>query len=251
MKNEQTIDEQLDEITTEVTGTTGRLKDFIKEISDHAPTIALIFVDLLAVVAEIRVYDAGMQITKSPWKAIGFVALSALPFYLGQLFWAYKLASIPQRIISALFVLGGLIIGALFGRFDLLLGIDAGLVNSVAMANMVPWMTGVYMLMTLGFILADERLQMEARLAIIKYRADYSKRKNSHLRDALKVMGEAQEERNNIRRAYGDAKVDKVSQQMGGGRREQPRQPNLNPTFAADVQNETERPLSGEKRERH
>src|SRR5574341_98342 len=54
---------------------------FSKLIPNYAVGIAFLVVDLLVLIAEYRVWDVGMKITNNNgWLAIGFVAVSALPF---------------------------------------------------------------------------------------------------------------------------------------------------------------------------
>lgn len=171
-------------------------------LSENAPAIVLVFVDLLVAIAEVRVFDVAMRLTGSPWKAIGFVALSAVPFYLGQILWGYKLANSAQRVISILYMAGGVIYAAVMGRYDLLLGYvffdEAAIVASAA------WLTPIYVSLGLFFAFADEVVRTNARTAIIVRRAEFQRAKNAALARALRAARAAQQERSALRQEHGD-----------------------------------------------
>ena len=56
------------------------VKDFIDLFPNYAVAIAVIFVDIVVGVAEYRVWDVGYKMTGDPFKAVGFVLVSAIPF---------------------------------------------------------------------------------------------------------------------------------------------------------------------------
>ena len=64
-------------------------KDFLDLFPNNSVAIAILFVDLVVGAAEYRVWDIGYKMTSDPLKAIGFVLVSAIPFYLGQLLWPF------------------------------------------------------------------------------------------------------------------------------------------------------------------
>src|SRR5512141_2596963 len=69
-------------------------------IPNYAVAIAFIVVDLLMLVAEYRVWDVGITITGDPYKAMGFLLVSAVPFYLAQILWLYPRANGWQQAIA-------------------------------------------------------------------------------------------------------------------------------------------------------
>lgn len=145
-------------------------KEVLLKLTHSAPAIALIVVDILVVAAEIRVWDVGMQMTGSGWKAIGFVLVSALPFYLAQLLWIYPRGNFWQKAIALLVGVGGLTTSAVFGRADLFFGYDLQL-DASYLLNMVVLLTVVYIVALIFFILIDPsirawfiKIQLQARV---------------------------------------------------------------------------------------
>src|SRR5271157_4278837 len=138
-------------------------KEVMIGLAHHAPAILLFFVDLIVIVAEYRVYDAGIQMTHNAIKAFGFVLVSALPFYLGQLSWMYPRANFWQKTIAVLFVIGGLIGSAIFGRADLLLGLTITgsdqAVNPVFVSDLVIVLTASYIVLGLFYLLLDPEIR--------------------------------------------------------------------------------------------
>lgn len=55
-------------------------KDLLGLFPNNAIAIAVLFVDLVVLAAEYRVWDVGYKMTEDPLKAIGFVLVSAVPF---------------------------------------------------------------------------------------------------------------------------------------------------------------------------
>lgn len=95
-------------------------RDFLGLFPNNAIAIAVLFVDLIVLVAEYRVFDFGFTITGGDYyKALGFVLISALPFYLGQVFWLYPRAVNIQKVIAIGFIVGGLYASYVFGLADL------------------------------------------------------------------------------------------------------------------------------------
>jgi hypothetical protein len=88
------------------------------DLPNSAVMIVAGVVDLVMLFAEYRVYSVGYVLTKSVMLAFGFVAVSSLPFYLGQLAFLYNRANWKQQTISILFVLMGLLVSAYYGFAD-------------------------------------------------------------------------------------------------------------------------------------
>lgn len=129
-------------------------KDFISLFPNQAIAIAVLFVDVLIAFAEYRVWDVGMRITQDPLKAIGFVAVSALPFYLGQIFWLYPHAVFFQKCIAVGMVVGGLYMSAEFGLADLTLTYDVAFIVSLVIR-----LTIAYVIAVLLYIVIDPNIK--------------------------------------------------------------------------------------------
>lgn len=131
------------------------VKDFLGLFPNQAIAIAVLFVDLVVLVAEYRVYDVGMKITGGDYfKTAGFVLISAVPFYLGQLFWLYPHAGLVQKLIALGFVCGGLYTSATFGLADLSLSYDVNII-----IVLVVRLTVVYIVAALAYILVDTNIK--------------------------------------------------------------------------------------------
>ena len=114
------------------------LKEFFATlIPNYAVAIAFIVVDLLIAVAEYRVWDVGIRITGDPYKALGFLLVSALPFYLAQILWLYPRANGWQQAIAVAMAVAALVTSAQFGLADLSLSYDVERI-----VNWVIWLSG-------------------------------------------------------------------------------------------------------------
>ena len=102
-----------------------------KDITKSAPSIVAIICDLVMLVSEYRVFSVGYTLTHNTILALGFVAVSSIMFYLGQIAFLYTQANLGQKIISVLMVLGGLGISGYLGFAELLIGttVNAGVAN--------------------------------------------------------------------------------------------------------------------------
>jgi len=166
--------ESLNEYMNKVFDTNGdgsvTVKEIFYRLSHSAPALALLVVDLLVIAAEIRVWDIGMEMTGSGWKAIGFVLVSAVPFYLAQILWIYPRGNIWQKAIGLLVGLGGLSSSAIFGRADLLFGYDLQM-DTPYLLGLVITLTVAYVIALLVFVVIDPtirawfiKIQTEARV---------------------------------------------------------------------------------------
>jgi len=91
------------------------------DLPNHAVLIVAGVVDLVMLFAEYRVYSVGLALTHSVMLALGFVAVSSLPFYLGQLAFLYNRANWMQQTIAVLMVSMGLLVSAYYGFSDYIL----------------------------------------------------------------------------------------------------------------------------------
>lgn len=89
-----------------------------KDLPNHAVLIVGIVVDLVMLFAEYRVYSVGVTLTGNKMLALGFVMVSSLPFYLGQVAFMYNRANEWQQRISVGMVGMGLLVSAYYGFAD-------------------------------------------------------------------------------------------------------------------------------------
>ena len=163
------------------------IKDFIDLFPSFAVAIAVVFVDLVVAAAEYRVWDVGFQITKDPYKAIGFVLVSAFPFYLGQIFWLYPVANLFQKNIAVGFVATSLYTSWTFGTADLSMSYD---IKSIV--AMVTNLTAGYIVAGLAYIIVDDsikahRMKKQAEGAA-RQETDYQIITRSILRELAKTQ---------------------------------------------------------------
>lgn len=88
------------------------------DLPNHAVLIVAGVVDLVMLFAEYRVYSVGHSLTNSVMLAFGFVVVSSLPFYLGQLAFLYNRANKTQQGIAVGMVIMGLLVSAYYGFAD-------------------------------------------------------------------------------------------------------------------------------------
>jgi hypothetical protein len=89
-----------------------------KDLPNHSILIVGLVVDLVVLFAEFRVYQVGHALTGSTILALGFVMVSSLPFYLGQVAFLYNRANDWQQRIAVGMVLMGLFVSAYYGFAD-------------------------------------------------------------------------------------------------------------------------------------
>lgn len=99
------------------------------DLPNKAVLIVGLVVDVLFLFAEYRVWMVGHALTNNTLLALGFVAVSSLPFYLGQIAFLYNRANEKQQGIAIVMVLMGLGVSAYYGFSDFLLA------NSIAITN--------------------------------------------------------------------------------------------------------------------
>lgn len=100
------------------------------DLPNKAVLIVGIVVDVLFMFAEYRVWTVGHILTKNFMLALGFVAVSSLPFYLGQIAYLYNRANGWQQFIAVCMVLMGIGVSAYYGFADFLLANSFAVTNS-------------------------------------------------------------------------------------------------------------------------
>lgn len=103
------------------------------DLPNKAVLIVGIVVDILFMFAEYRVWMVGHNLTNNIMLALGFVAVSSLPFYLGQVAYLYNRANGWQQGIAAGMVLMGLSVSAYYGFADFLLANSFVVTNSITL----------------------------------------------------------------------------------------------------------------------
>ena len=158
MENRKGVIDTLNDYITQVFDQDGNgivtLKEIMQVFPNMAIPIALVFVDLLLLVAEYRVWSFGLLITGSPYLAIGFVLVSAVPFLLGQVFWLYPRAVFIQKAIAIAFISVSLYTSALFGLSDLTQTYDQDYIFTLLVS-----LTAGYIVGTLVYIVVDPTIK--------------------------------------------------------------------------------------------
>lgn len=180
-------------------------KEFLSVlVPSYAVGIALLVVDVLVAVGEYRVWDVGMTITQNDiFKALGFVLVSALPFYLGQLLWLYPRASGWQQGIAGFMVVASLFTSAQFGLADLSQSYDVSKIVS-----MVIWLTFVYICLLLVYVLIDKHIRLYRKKVQAQATAAFQKEINLVGRSIMDDLRESLQEERELRREFGDDAVD-------------------------------------------
>jgi hypothetical protein len=188
------------------------VKDLLGFLPNNAVGIALLVLDIVVLFAEYRVWDVGMEMTQGDaLKAVGFILVSGLPFYLGQIMWLYPLANTGQQFIAGLFVVLSVVTSATFGFADL-----SKSYNVVEISRMVVYLTGAYILGLILYALADVRIQSKRLLAKTKAHTLYV---GEQLDMSDKVLGhleQSMERQNKLIDRYGPDAVDAQMARLRG-----------------------------------
>lgn len=163
-------------------------KDFLGLFPNNAIAIAVLFVDAVVLVAEYRVWDFGMTVTHDAWKALGFVLISALPFYLGQVFWLYPRAVTVQKIIAIGFIAGGLFASYTFGLADL-----SQQYNVPEISKLLQKATIIYIIAGLTYVWQDQGIKAHRAKAVAHAAVEHEKEMQSLTRSMLKEWQETKE----------------------------------------------------------
>lgn len=203
----------------EVFGNRDGKLDF-KDLPNGAPGIVLLIVDILMLVAEYRVFSAGYTLTQNTLLAIGFVAVSSVPFYLGQLAWLYNKANWQQQVLAIGMILMGLSVSAYYGFTDYILST----VSSVANITIVDsvgnlYATAVYstVALVLGGLLYgffDDEIANKIKENRMMGRAKVVEREMDIKAKLLDKYSKVKEKEDVLRKQYGDAEMDRINQQF-------------------------------------
>jgi len=149
------------------------------------------------------------------------VLVSAVPFYLGQLFWLYPVANTLQKVIAVVMVAASLYTSWMFGTADLSMAYDVK--STVAM---VMNMTAGYIVIVLGYILFDDGIKAHRLKKQAEGRAAQERDYQKIARAVLRELAETQRLQQETEREFGDPDlVRKQIDRLRGAKQKQQAQP--------------------------
>lgn len=194
-----------------------------KDIPNGAPGIVMLVVDVLMLLAEYRVFSAGYSLTNDTLLSLGFVAVSSVPFYLGQLAWLYNKANWKQQLLAVLMIVMGLCVSAYFGFADylistvsnvgVLLNNDPSSLYEVAIYSTVALIAG-----GLLYAFFDDEIANNIRANRMKAHADIVGQEMEIKRGLLAKYRDIKEEEDKLRDKYGNEEVDVLNKRFSGKR---------------------------------
>ncbi len=200
----------------------------LKDLPNGAPAIVALVVDLVMLVAEYRVWSVGYALTGNPFLAFGFVAVSSLPFYLGQLAFLYNQANLIQKAISVAMVMLGLGISAYFGFAEFLIGttINTGTaqVNPVDPSTLYAIAIGGTVALILGGLvygLVDDIIAQNLKAARIRAKANAAKHEIEIKKELLREIKGLRLEEEGLKTSYPED-YDHLNRQFNKPRNEVP-----------------------------
>jgi hypothetical protein len=209
-------------------------KEFMTIFPSYAVGLAVIFVDLLVLVAEYRVWDFGYTVTGDPLKAVGFVLVSAVPFYLGQVFWLYPRATLIQKGIAVGFVCMSLYTSYQFGAADLTKEYD---VNSIF--NFMLQLFVGYVVATLIYIVIDPTIKKNRAVVNAKDNALFEEELQVAARMVLASLKKTMETQEGIAKDFGkDETITALNMVRGQNPEKQQQQPTQTRQYAEETQAE-------------
>jgi hypothetical protein len=152
-----------------------------------------------------------MKITGDVYKALGFVLVSALPFYLAQILWLYPRANGWQQSIAIGMAVAALYTSAQFGLADLSLSYDVD-----GIVTWVIWLSGAYIIALLIYIVIDKNIRLMRTRIKAREQANFQGELNKSMRSILADLREGLKEESELRREFGDLAVDSHLQMMRG-----------------------------------
>lgn len=183
----------------------------LADLPSKSVGIVALVVDLLMLLAEYRVGAVGYHLTGNILLALGFVAVSSIPFYLGQLAWLYNRANGYQQWIAGGMVGMGLAVSAYYGFADYLLTNTIYVTNSLSVSIDTTSLfavavggTAVLILAGLLYVIIDDGVANERKAKKIQGRFDNAKKEmemKTRLLDEAKKVRLAEE---SLANAYGE-----------------------------------------------
>ena len=218
----QTLSEYVNKVLDTNKDGVVNLKDILGLFPSNAVAIAVVFIDVVVAAAEYRVWDVGLQMTGDPLKAIGFVLVSAVPFYLGQVFWLYPVANFFQKWIAGIMVGASLYTSWVFGTADLSQSYDVA-----AIVSTVTNLTAGYIVVALAYVLLDDGIKAMRLKKQAEGKAKQEKEFQLITRTVLRELAETQKLQNETVKEFGDAEMvqkqlDRVAGRKGEKKQETP-----------------------------
>ncbi len=192
------------------------VKELFSVFPNYAVAIAVLFVDLLVLVAEYRVWDFGYAVTGNGYKAVGFVLVSAVPFYLGQIFWLYPRAEIIQKFIAMAFIAMSLFTSYSFGAADLTKQYD-----ETQIFNFMLQLTAGYIVGTLVYIVTDPTIKANRAKRIAQDKANFEKELQVIARQVLTSLKETMETQRGIAKDFGVSEAESAMNMLHGKKNSQ------------------------------
>ena len=182
----------------------------LRDIFKDAPTIALIIIDIVMLVAEYRVFMVGLALTNDTILAVGFILISSLPFYLGQIAFVYNDANIKQQWIASGLILMGLAVSGYYGLAEYLL--QAGLIiNEQTVYEVAIMATIALIVMGLIYALVDDKISATRRLNRLDRMSKDKLREMNMREELLEKAAKLQAREDALRERYGVSAVDIIN----------------------------------------
>lgn len=187
------------------------LRDLFYGLPNHAVAIVVLIADIAMLVAELRVWEVGKSLTNSSLLALGFVMVSSVPFYLGQVAYRYNKANSWQQGIAIFLVALGLLSSAYYGFADYIFSTASSVVLSdgvkfslnveslyyIAILN-----TTLLIVSGLTYGLLDDEFAAELKSRRIEGRAKIAQKEIQLKRKLVEELKKLREEEDELRKMY-------------------------------------------------
>jgi len=181
------------------------------DLPNKSVLIVGVVVDLVVLFAEYRVYMVGYALTGSVMLALGFVLVSSLPFYLGQLAWLYNRANNWQQGIAISMVVMGIGVSAYYGFADFLLANTIAVTNAVSISMNTNTLFGVAIagtaLLIIGglfYVVMDDDIANRVKANRIEGKVKTAKHEVQMKRELLAEMKALAQDEEQLRAVFGD-----------------------------------------------
>lgn len=195
------------------------------DLPNSAVLIVGIVVDLLMAFGEYRVYTAGYALTQNVMLALGFVAVSSIPFYLGQVAWLYNKANNKQQAIAIMMVVMGLGVSAYYGFADYLLSNTIQVTNTISLSMDTNTLFGVaiggaVLLIVSGllYIVVDDDIANKVRANRIEGKVKTAKHEVQLKRELLAEITALAKDEEALKATFGDHYDELTKQFMAAAR---------------------------------
>lgn len=182
----------------------------VADLPNHAVLIVGLVVDVVMLFAEYRVYQVGYRLTNNHMLAFGFVAVSSVPFLLGQLAFLYNRANTFQQVIAVLMVVMGLFVSAYYGMADYIFQTNTALdlngtvipLNANTLYIVAVSCTAALIVGGLLYVLFDSDIANTIKKNRIQAKADIATQELEIKRDLLAKLKEVREREKELQTQY-------------------------------------------------